>query len=43
MHEGSWLLDKNNDVSIDNSHVLVLLHPFDRIADVTEKTSVGTE
>ena len=36
LHEGSWLLDENNDVSIDNSHILVLLHPFDRTADVTE-------
>ena len=33
----SWLLDENNDVPIDNIHILVLLHPFDRTADVTEK------
>ena len=33
----AWLLDENDDVSIDNSHILVLLHPFDRTIDVTEK------
>ena len=35
--EGPWLFDENNGVSIDNSHILVLLHPFDRTADVTAK------
>ena len=30
-------VDENNDVSIDNSRILVLLHPFDRTADVTGK------
>ena len=38
--EGSWLFDENNDVSIDNSHILVLLYPFDGTADVTEKKPV---